>query len=256
MIYGNKWAAVICGTCVCSSWYITDWIQMGNNAGIVCFLTISAICLLDEHEMLSGILMGVAMIKPQIVLPFYVVFLIEKKWKVIGTSAVIVTFSWFASVLITGISPMRQLSNVLNMRVAMKGNYLVYGIFDSLRYRGISTTVVLFISMAIGIICCIGATAFLKKKELPQNLFFLYMVPAVVSVFWCYKSQCDYIIWMMKPFALLSAVFGMLGVWNRVEMSYRINRIDLYVKSAYLIVTIFLIAKAVQGEHKNETNDI
>lgn len=58
-----------------SSWYIVDWIQVGNNASIVCFCVISAICLMDDHEWIAGFLLGIAMIKPQIVLPFYIIWL-------------------------------------------------------------------------------------------------------------------------------------------------------------------------------------
>lgn len=249
-----------------TSWYITDWILKGNNATLVCLFVIGAICLLDTHENWSGILLAFAMIKPQIAGPFFLVLMLKKKWRLVIISGGITLLCWGASVWITGIGPIRQLSNILYLRVNLNESYLVYGIFDGLQSFGVSSTVVLGASMLFGIGITLILVSMLERKGVTQGVFTIYVIPAIVSVFWCYKSQCDYnilmivaialveywyasersskdlifvisgfIIVMMKPIALTNGIGGILGLWNRGEMYYLTNRIDLYLKSLFLV---------------------
>ena len=249
-----------------TSWYITDWVLKGNNATLVCLFVIGAICLLDTHENWSGILLAFAMIKPQIAGPFFLVLMLKKKWRPVIISGGITLLCWGASIWITGIGPVRQLSNILSLRVNLNESYLVYGIFDGLQSFGVSSTVVLGVSMLFGMGITLILVNMLEQKGVTQGVFTIYVIPAIVSVFWCYKSQCDYnilmivaialveywyasersskdlifvisgfIIVMMKPIALANGIGGMLGLWNRGEMYYLTNRIDLYLKSLFLV---------------------
>jgi len=265
-----------------SSWYFVDWIQMGNNGSIVCFLTICAICLQDDHEILAGICAAVAMIKPQIVLPFFITWLFLRKWKLIITSVSIVLVSWWGSVYITKVSPFVQLKNLLNMRVDMTEEYLVYGIFDQLRAYGVDTELVMLLSMLAGTAVTIYLTLRYLASDKKNKLFWsIYVIPAMVSVFWSYKSQCDYnilpiisiaiveywyqsnktwkqlcicvalaIVCMMKPFSVLGITLDRLGIWGRLDNVYMMNRFDLYVKSLFVIVGVLLYTS------KNNLNKI
>lgn len=264
-----------------TSWYITDWVLKGNNATLVCLFVIGAICLLDTHENWAGILLALALIKPQIAGPFFLVFLLKKKWRPVIISSTIVLSCWGMSIWITGVGPIRQLSNILYLRVNLQESYLVYGIFDGLQRWGISNTTVLAMSMFIGIIITVVLVWILEKYKVKQGVFTVYVIPAVVSIFWCYKSQCDYnilmivaialveywyisvqstrdlvfvaigyIIMMMKPIALLNGMGGALGFWNRGEMYYCATRIDLYLESIFLIWFVGTIYR--QRDNKKE----
>ncbi len=273
--YGEKQPAIWGTVNILSSWYIVDWIWMGNNASIVCFLIICAICVMDRHEILAGCMLSIAMIKPQIVLPFYILWVLLKKWKMIGVSAGIVTVSWLASIFITGISPVRQLENLLSMRVEMEEGYLVYGIFDELRKYGLDAKAVLFMSMALGILVCfICCYRLIKYYDMDGSVFLPYIAPAAVSVFWCYKSQCDYnilmiiavtivemwflsersrgsllflmiaeVVMLMKPFSVWNMVLAYFGVWERNVMAYRMNRLDLYGKTIWFLCMMGMLLK-------------
>lgn len=181
----NQRIALLGAMLILSSWYLADGILPQNNGVLVCYLIVCIVCTIEKHEWIAGILLGIAMIKPQNVIPFYIVFLLMRKWKAIGTSAAIVFFSWAASVLITGVSPWEQLSNLLNMRVEMQDDYLVYGIFDQLRQVGVDTKIVLFLSMLLGIVVCFLFSKQCIKSEfiVKRCRFILYSAPAIVSVF-------------------------------------------------------------------------
>lgn len=253
-----------------SSWYLADLVTANNNATMICALIIIAIVIEDEHEVLSGVLIAFAMIKAQIVLPFCLVWLLKKKWKLLVTAAGIDIVCWLTSVVVTGVSPIRQLSNIVNMRVEMTEGYLVYGIFDGLRSFGVSSTMVLALSMFLG--CILLVLGFcLTDRVLPKELkWFRWSLPAMVSVFWCYKSQCDYnilmivalmlvelwctnkesrtivivviieVLMLMKPISAVSAGLDWMGVINRDEAYYMVNRIDLYIKCiSYFLAYLF-----------------
>lgn len=253
-----------------SSWYLADLVTANNNATMICALIIIAIVIEDEHEVLSGVLIAFAMIKAQIVLPFCLVWLLKKKWKLLVTAAGIDIVCWLTSVVVTGVSPIRQLSNIVNMRVEMTEGYLVYGIFDGLRSFGVSSTMVLALSMFLG--CILLVLVFcLTDRVLPKELkWFRWSLPAMVSVFWCYKSQCDYnilmivalmlvelwctnkesrtivivviieVLMLMKPISAVSAGLDWMGVINRDEAYYMVNRIDLYIKCiSYFLAYLF-----------------
>lgn len=284
--YQDRQLALWGGINVLSSWYIVDWILVGNNAAIVCFLTVCAICLMDEHECVSGCLLGIAMIKPQIVVPFYFVWLFLKKWKAIAISAGIVIVSWLLSMMITGSPLFMQLNNLFGAALGLNEIYHVFGIFDSFRHIGVDTKVVMLMSMLFGITVCVCFSWYLLKKyEVESNMFLLYITPAVVSVFWCYKSQCDYnilmilaiaiveiwylsekswrvlvglcvleMVMLMKPFSAVNAVLAYAGVWNRNDMVYIVNRSDLYVKTAAFFGMMFVLLRSsgLRRENRNE----
>lgn len=268
----SRECALLGSASIFTSWYLTDWIQQGNNATLVCLLTIIIICIIDKYEILSGLLLGIAMIKPQIILPFYVVFLLRKKWKAIIVSAVMVIVSWGLSAGMTQMNPLTQLYNVLFMSFSYDQSFWIYGIFDSLQNVGLSSSFVMLLSMIAGVAVCAGFSWNSLKSEICDNrLFFQYMTPAIVSVFWCYKSQCDYNILMivavgivefwymsgehniknliglivllafvlMKPFSMINAIIGTVGIWNRAENIHMVLHIDLYVKSLLVLLFVF-----------------
>lgn len=267
-----------------SSWYLTDLVISNNNATMFCSFVIIAILLEDEHEVASGVLVAFAMIKAQIVLPFCLLWLLRKRWKLLSVAAAIDIACWVASVMITGVPPLKQLNNILNMRVDMTEDYLVYGIFDGLRVFGISATVVLLLSMVLGCVVVIVGDL-VSERYLPQNLLWIRCsLPAMVSVFWCYKSQCDYNILMivalalvelwlirsdkrslvivvctlvallMKPVALVSAVLGKLGLHDRASAYYIVNRVDLYMKCMVFFV-FFYVAIRMAKEYALQKED-
>ncbi len=258
--YQCHWSSICSVLLMLSSWYLTDWLVTNNNATMLCALLMIAILLQDSNELVSGVLLAFAMIKAQIALPFCFVWLLERKWKIIGTAAGIDIICWILSVLVTGVSPLRQLNNLLEMRVAMDENYLVYGIFDGLREAGIQATTVLFLSMSCGIIIIFLGYWILKKSGLDNRLWLKWSLPAMVSVFWFYKSQCDYnvlmivalaiveiwyfrkdvrtllvcaltdIILLMKPISAISAGLATIRIVDREDVYYTVNRVDLYLK--------------------------
>ena len=278
----SKTLAVAAILLMLSSWYLVDWLISNNNATLICAFIIIAIILQDEHETWSGVLVAFAMIKAQIVLPFCLVWAMKKKWKLLGTAVGMDLISWLISVIVTGVSPVDQLLNLMHMRVEMNEGYLVYGIFDAFRSVGIPTTNVLFLSMLMGCLTVIIGYNALDRILPNQMIWTRWSLPAIVSVFWCYKSQCDYNILMimglaavelwiystrrigiiiygivlgvllMKPFSFIVAVLDKIRVIDRDMAYYSVNRIDLYMKC--LVYFLFMCVVWQEGKIEPESN--
>lgn len=281
----SKKNAIACVLLMLSSWYHTDFLINNNNATMVCAFIIMAILLQDNHEYLSGVLVACAMVKPQIVLPFCIVWVLKKKWKLLATASTIDAVCWGASGIITGVSPLRQISNILNMRVDMSEEYLVYGIFDALRFAGVSSITILVMSMVLGCLVTIVGYHVCEKLLPNRYLWIHWSLPAVVSVFWCYKSQCDYNILMivalavaelvlakesrqtmgvaiatmisllMKPVAFVFALSSYLGICSRTDGYYISNRLDLYLKCFAYAIFIFYAITVLKHQRGNADVD-
>ena len=269
--------------CYASSWYLVDCLCMGNDAQILCALIIIAINVMDKHPYISGILMTFAMVKPQIALPFFALFLLGKKNKLIITSVLGVLLAWTISAVRTKTSPLVQIKGLFAYADGFDGEgaeHIVVGICDPLRKLGVDNMVAMLLSMLVGMVVLVACLLWLCQKKIvsldvhrwlcvnDDDKYLLYSITAVVSVIWCYKSASDYMILNIIALAvieqwdrvqnrvcqicLLFAVIcvftkpfstALLGKWFSIP-SYTCNRLDLMLK---LMALFILIGGSIYG---------
>ncbi len=251
---------------VIAPWYNISSIITANNGTLVCFLIIIGIYFLDRNEFVAGILWAFAMIKPQTALPFFAILLLRRRWKVIATSVTIVLTAWLLASVWIGVMPWELLQGVIQFSGAMEAEYHVVGIADQLRHIGLSTRAALGLSMVLGCaVLAIGER--LIRKWMPDAngyLFTDWSIPAMVSVMWCYKTECDYMILIIVGLAILelwsekcvkcnillaiclvalytkpfsSALLGRFSVLS----DYMCNRLDLYFKTLMIIPFLMVL---------------
>lgn len=174
----------------------TGWatgFQYGNQAGIVCCLIVLAMIALDEHEILGAVLLAIAMCKPQITAVFFIPLLFKKKYKVIAISAGIVVLSWWMASWLTGTPMLNLVLNMLGQGLGYGDKYY-YGLFNPLKYLGVSTSVILLLNIVVFGIVSLAIEFFRKKHGIDIDLFAYYAIFSLISVMWFYKQEHDYIV--------------------------------------------------------------
>ena len=200
-----------------SSWYYTYLVCAFNNGSMVCILIILALALIDEHPILTGIIMAFAMVKAQIAIPFFVIFLLRGKWRTINTSVIIVVGSWITYCFLTASTPIEQIINLLSGQMSESdASFLRYGMFDFiLLFDNTKAFVALILSVVGGLILLV----FMELKVIPAEMkkrykYLSFVGPSICCLLWFYTTKCDYLI-------LTIVALGLMEWWIRSQKSMR-----------------------------------
>lgn len=177
-------------------------LHFGNCGGVVSMLVVCAVLLVDDKPALAGLIMGVALLKPQISAVFCLLWLIEKKIKPLVVAGLFTVAGWAASSLCSHTDPLTLLKEMLGASTASELQYL--GLLSPLRFAGVSSTVILAANMIIGCAFAVILYMQLKKRGLTEQSLFLRCLPAAcASCVWIYKNGTDYLMLIVAVFALL-----------------------------------------------------
>lgn len=175
----------VCLTMAFPAWGTAlGWLNFGAVMGVLIFWSVM---LIDDHELLAGLLLGLAATKPQLAMPFYLAFLLKRKFHGFAVACAIPLFLWAICAWMTGTPPVElvlQLSQVTSKLAGDLGGWLVrLGIpMSGNVYR---------------LLCAVGAIGLaffcwyrLKKHGNTRSLYF-FAVPAVLSGIWTYSQPHD-----------------------------------------------------------------
>ncbi len=168
-------------------------LHFGNAGGIICSLLMIAFLISEKHPYIAGILLGFAMMKPQISAIICLVYLLNKQFKTLFTAAGIVVAGWAATCIATSTNPVDLLIQTLNSGTAASTQYL--GLLNNLKYFNVDSKIILLINVAIGCVYTIGLYFYLKKHSVTgAGSYFVYVPACIASTFWIYKNGTDYMI--------------------------------------------------------------
>ena len=171
-------------------------------------LVVCAVLLVDDKPALAGLIMGIALLKPQISAVFCLLWLDVKKIKPLVVAGLFTAAGWTASSLLTHTDPLTLLKEMLGASTASELQYL--GLLSPLRFAGVSSTVILAANIIIGSAFAVSLHMWLKKKGLAEKSVFLRYLPAAcASCVWIYKNGTDYLMLIVAVFALLE-LFSLL----------------------------------------------
>ncbi len=209
-----------------------------NAGGIICCWLMIAFLIGEKHPYIAGVLLGFAMMKPQIAAVICLIYLFTKQWKPLFTAAAIVIAGWAATCIATSTGPVDLLLQTLSSGTAPT-QYL--GLFNNLKYFGVDTTVVLLMNVAVGCIFTLIMFLYLNKKSaLNKFSLFAYVPACIASTFWIYKNGTDY---MIVAFAvLLLCVMLMnreLSVADNIGAIISLGYLEMSRCAVYLGVVIF-----------------
>jgi hypothetical protein len=171
----------------------------GNHSLAVCPCLI-VVSLMDskKHPFVAGMLLAMAMIKPQVAALFFLPFLVERQWKPIITAGAVLLVSWIAAALLAKTGPLTMLSDIFvqGTGYATTSRHVYYGLFDPLvLFFDVLPKYLMLAEMPF----FVAVTAYLlhKFKKAPRCVWF--SIPAVFSTMWMYNHTYD-----MSVVALLS----------------------------------------------------
>lgn len=159
----DKYMAVLASLLVFAPSMWANAVLFGNQSGIVCCCVILSMCVLEDSETLAGLLLAVAMCKPQVAFVFLFPLLCKKHWKAITVTSGTVLGSWLLAAILTESSPISMLTDIMDQGLSYNTSY--YGLFNFLLGFGISTKVVLLLDVAVGGVILLAAAAWMFRKS-------------------------------------------------------------------------------------------
>ena len=193
-------------------------LHAGNAGAAVCALMVMAWALRNDHEYISGICAGIAMIKPQIALIVCFAFLLHKNFKSLFTAAAVDIAGWIASALVLKKGFLELLYEFFSASERQTGFYR--GIFHLLFE---DYAIAIAMSMAAGIIFVILMYMYLPEDT--PSLFKAY--PACMSVtFWCYSYSTDCYILIIP---------AVICIWLMLHDTSRHKRLFWFISAVYCI---------------------
>ena len=186
----------------CVHFSFTYSLHFGNAGGIICYLIIIAFLISREHPIITGILLGVAMMKPQIAAIICLVFLLKRQLLPLFIAAAIVLAGWGATALFTSTPPLQLLAQTFGSGTANSGQYL--GLLNNLKFFGVDSTLILLLNMVIGVAYTLALLHYIKKRyPAACNSLFVFVPACIASTFWIYKNGTDYAILTFVSFFFL-----------------------------------------------------
>lgn len=169
----------------------------GNAGGIICCLLILVWTFGRKHSVISGILLGLAMVKPQNAMIICFALLLRKNFAALIIAAVIDISAWFAASVMTETSMAELLAGFLSF-TGEGGRFLgIFTVFTD------NTRLALVSSMAAGIIFVFTMDyrfCFRDSYNLhDMSLCFSY----IASTFWCYAYNNDNYILLLPAIVCL-----------------------------------------------------
>lgn len=183
----------------------------GNAGAVICCLLILSCLWAEELPILAGVLLSLAMIKPQIALPICFAMLLKKYFKVLVVAALIDFAAWGIAALITNQTPINLLTEFLSINTG--GGVAFAGLFTLAFTENLSLAMGL--SMLAGILfiwltfrdekffwacpACLATTFFAYSFH---NEFFILILPALFCI--DLAARTDSKIFWLSAFAFMS----------------------------------------------------
>lgn len=184
--------------------YWRDMITFFNIGGVICFLLILMVFVVEEHPYVAALLLAIAMMKPQNAMPFVIILLLEKKWRTVFAAAGIDIIAWIVSAIWTGVNPINQVLYISGRSTEAEPYYFWFGLLDPLRNIGLSSNFAMVCSMVLGVaILLLLYLAVKKNPAWKNNVIAIYSGAAVISTVWMYKSKSDFVIVVLASMLVL-----------------------------------------------------
>lgn len=213
--YSNKRGFVLILLVLCAHFSFMYSLYYGNAGAIICLMLIMSIFLAEKHPYISGVMLALAMSKPQIAAIVCIIYLLNKNWRTLFTAAIIDVFFWILTSLIVKTSPLVLLAETFSSGTASVKQYL--GLFSALQYIGIDKILVLAMNVLVGLGYTVGLWYYMcKVKKVDKNSLVLYAPACIASTFWIYKNGTDYLILAFAAIFLCELfVKGVMSVKDR-----------------------------------------
>ena len=184
----NKMAIISIPAFWCA-WYA---FRLGNYGTTCCFLVVVSILIYRRSlfwKIIAGVLLTIAMCKPQVAGLFFLTYLLMGEFVVPLVCLCLVGISYIAVSIITHTNAITLLSQILTQGTNYDNVNINNGLFTILRNFNISTTVILMLSLIFGIAFFIYGVKRLRENQ--ENTFLCFLPAAICSSFWFYRNPYE-----------------------------------------------------------------
>ena len=154
----------------------------GNAGGSICCLLLLCILHCARRPFLTAVMLSLAMVKPQTALAFCLLFLFQRRWKILLTAAAIDLSAWFLSARIVACSAVELLREFFGANIG--GGSQFSGIFTLLFDNPMQS---IALSMSVGV-------AFIWALR-PH-----FWAPCLASSFWSYSYFNEFYLLTLPAF--------------------------------------------------------
>lgn len=209
-----------------------------NASCIIACLIIMSIIYSDSKPLMSGILLGFAMIKPQMCGLVCLIFLFEKKIKPLIIAAAIDICGYITTCTLLKEDPITLFIQFMNSDVGVvKGDAEpYYGIFSFLIPYGVDNSIITICSAVVGIATTSISYALLKKKNIENSRIktLLLFSPALIcSHIWAYG-------WNLDKGTLVPVVVFLASIFIHVDKMKTVSLLGygaaMLAPSAYYVI--------------------
>jgi hypothetical protein len=179
--------------CFAQYGYLPNLSFMNPSFFVIPLIVIAALYDGNKNALLVGTLFGIAMLKPQMAMLFFIPLLVNKQFKAISVGVLWVIIPWLAASFIYGENPLLLLLShfTQSLDVGLDPNYNRWymGLFDPLVRAGLSPSLVNNASMLFFMIATFVLCLYCKKRNVPDVV--VYSVPAVFTLCWTYSTSTN-----------------------------------------------------------------
>lgn len=229
-------AVFLAAVCLAPALYKTT-LSVGQVSIYVVALIAASLLLTEAgYEVLSGAMLGLAMIKPNIAAPFVLIPLVRRRWSAVATCAGICLVGTAIVALRTGVNPLEMLSQMARVADQVELARRLPGTVTWIADLGISPGAASRVALVVFLPMGAAALWFLRRR--PPEV--LYAVTALTTHLWAHHKSYDegIMLLLVVPFLALCLeradrwplqVFGgllalsilHLGIWRVLPLAYQ-----------------------------------
>ncbi len=195
----------------------------GNSSAVTCCLLLISCLRADSQPIFSGILLSLAMVRPQVALPICFALLLRKNFKVLTVAAMIDLTAWEIVALMTEQSPLNLLQEFLSLDTGGRGAFsglftLVFPTNKSLAMLTSMIAGVVFIWLTFkeekffwAVPACLATTFFAYSS---YSQFFILILPALVCLKFAVRAE----IFREKFFWLATVIFMAMAPYSSIVL--------------------------------------
>lgn len=237
-----------------------------NNGMFTCLSLLLVLLLLEyypdtlKYEVLIGLLMTAAMLKPQIALLFYIPLLFMKRYRSIILSGAVTLAGWLGASAVLQVAPLTILSDQFHVGADLHSTsvYVYYGILDFLTRFSFTTRTIMLLQ-----VCLFVPLAFwLGWKLRHASLWLQFSIPSVFALLWCYHHNTDLEIIGILMIALAQLMLSRTGshirlfcllllLFNLIPISYTYyvaSPIIPLLQRLFYIAGLFILLRCAPSE--------
>jgi hypothetical protein len=184
----------------------------GNYGILVVAALMLAFVLRKEHPVAAGLVLGLAFVKPTITAPFLVLFLADRRYRVLLVMTGVAVASVALSVVLTGTGPLMLVRQ--SLEGAARFAKAPYAIWQLLRAWGTGAGVALAVNAAVFLIpFAVVVWRAATRGTLETSWLALAALSGVVARLFTYHNSIDNVVLTFLVLALARLAFGRRDAW-------------------------------------------